>query len=155
MHFIKDRGYNAPLAEGITPRSVLEHRRGFLKQLAAGSAGPALALWAGREALAQGVGPGKLAALPGARSAVSGAVTMEKVTSYADVTGYNNFYEFGTEKEDPAQHAPKLLRTRPWQVVVDGEVRRPRTFGIDELLRLAPMEERISRLEAMARGGQW
>jgi len=148
MHFIKDRGYNAPLAEGITPRSVLEHRRGFLKQLAAGSAGPALALWAGREALAQGVGPGKLAALPGARSAVSGAVTMEKVTSYADVTGYNNFYEFGTDKSDPARHAGRL-KTRPWSVVVEGEVRKPGTWDIDTLLKLSAMEERVYRLRCV------
>jgi sulfoxide reductase catalytic subunit YedY len=75
--------------------------------------------------------------------------TMERVTAYDLVTGYCNFYEFGTEKEDPAQHAPKLLRARPWQVVVDGEVRRPRTFDIDELLKLAPMEERIYRLRCV------
>jgi len=121
MHFIKDRGYNAPLAEGITPRSVLKQRRRFLKQLAAGGAGPALALWAGREALAQSAGPGKLATLPSTRSAVSGAVTMEKATAYTDVTGYNNFYEFGTDKSDPARHAGRL-KTRPWSVVVEGEV---------------------------------
>jgi sulfoxide reductase catalytic subunit YedY len=65
------------------------------------------------------------------------------------VTSYCNFYEFGTEKDDPPRHAPKMLRPRPWQVVVDGEVRRPRSFDIDELLKLAPMEERIYRLRCV------
>jgi methionine sulfoxide reductase catalytic subunit len=148
MHFIKDRGYNAPLAEGITPRSVLEQRRRFLKQLAAGGAGPALALWAGREALAQSAGPGKLATLPSTRSAVSGAVTMEKATAYTDVTGYNNFYEFGTDKSDPARHAGRL-KTRPWSVVVEGEVRKPGTWDIDTLLKLSTMEDRVYRLRCV------
>src|SRR5206468_2643169 len=99
-----------------------------------------LAGWAGREALAQTAQANKLAALPGARSAVAGAVTMEKPTAYVDVTGYNNFYEFGTDKDDPAKNA-HTLKTRRWTVAVEGEVRKPRVFDIEELLKLAPMEE--------------
>jgi len=136
------------LAEGITPRTVFEQRRSFLQQLAGGSAGTALALWAGRDALAQTAGPGKLTPLPGARSAVSGAVTMEKPSSYADITSYNNFYEFGTDKSDPARHAGRL-KTQPWAVVVEGEVRKPGTWDIGTLLKLSAMEERIYRLRCV------
>jgi sulfoxide reductase catalytic subunit YedY len=64
------------------------------------------------------------------------------------VTTYNNFYEFGTDKSDPAQ-AAKTLITRPWTVAVEGEVRHPRVYGIEELLRVAPLEERIYRLRCV------
>jgi len=74
---------------------------------------------------------------------------MERATPYELVTNYCNFYEFGTEKEDPARNAPARLKTRPWQVAVDGEVRRPRTFDVDDLLKLAPLEERIYRLRCV------
>ncbi len=65
-----------------------------------------------------------------------------------EITGYNNFYEFGTDKADPAANAGRLV-TRPWTVQVDGEVLKPRTFDIDELLKLAPLEERIYRLRCV------
>jgi sulfoxide reductase catalytic subunit YedY len=115
--------------------------------MAAGAGGLALASWASRDALAQ-TRPNKLAALAGARSAVSGAVTMDKLTAYADVTSYNNFYEFGTDKADPAENAG-TLKTRPWTVRVEGEVKKPATFDIDALLKLSPMEERIYRLRCV------
>lgn len=148
MHLLKDRGYAHRLASDITPRAVYEDRRRLLRAFAAGSAGAALAAWAGRDALAQAARPNKLAALPGARSGVAGAVTMEKPTAYADVTAYNNFYEFGTDKSDPARHAGSL-KPRPWSVAVEGEVRKPKVYDLDELLRLAPMEERIYRLRCV------
>ena len=132
----------------ITPRALYERRRDLLKWLAAGGAGAALSGWASREALAQTAGPGKLARLPAARSPVAGAVTMEKLTAHADVTGYNNFYEFGTDKADPARYASRL-RTRPWTVAIEGEVKKARVFDIEELLKLAPMEERIYRLRCV------
>ena len=72
----------------------------------------------------------------------------DKLTPYDAVTGYNNFYEFGTEKDDPVAEA-HTLRTRPWTVSVEGEVRRPKTFGIEDLLKLAPMEERIYRMRCV------
>jgi len=75
--------------------------------------------------------------------------TMEKPTSLADVTTYNNYYEFGTDKADPGREAPKRLHARPWTIKVDGEVRRPRTFDVDELLKLAPLEERVYRLRCV------
>ncbi len=147
-----DSGMTHPVASEITPRAVYEGRRDWLK----GAAG-ALSLGAGGllglDALAeQGTAltqrPGKLAALPAARSTVAGALVMDKVTPYGDVTGYNNFYEFGTGKTDPADNA-HTLKTRPWTVRVEGEVGKPYTLGIEDLLKLAPMEERIYRLRCV------
>jgi len=70
--------------------------------------------------------------------------TSEKQNSYEDVTHYNNFYEFGTDKSDPAKNA-KNFNTSNWIVSVEGEVAKPRKFTMDEILKLAPLEERIYR----------
>lgn len=143
MHFLPDRGYALPASE-ITPRAAYEGRRDALKLLA----GAALAAGAVPPASAQAARPNKLAALPGTRSAVAGAVTMEKLTPYGDVTTYNNFYEFGTDKADPARNA-HTLKTRPWTVAVEGAVRKPRVYDIDELLKLSAQEERVYRLRCV------
>ena len=148
MHFHRDRGFFHPHSGEITPREVYEGRRELLRLVATGAAGAALAGWAGREAHAQAARPGKLPALPGARSGQPGAITMEKLTDYDDITSYNNYYEFGTDKSDPARHAD-ALRTRPWTVSVEGAVAKPKVYDIDELLRLAPMEERVYRLRCV------
>lgn len=143
MHLPKDRGFDHPVASEITPRHVYEGRRGLIRAaLAAG------AMAAGLPALAQGAKPGKGAPLPGAKSTVPGAVTMEKLTSYNDVTTYNNFYEFGTDKSDPARNAG-TLKTRPWTVAIEGEVKKPGTLDLDTLMKTAPMEERIYRLRCV------
>jgi sulfoxide reductase catalytic subunit YedY len=68
----------------------------------------------------------------------------EKVTPIQDVTHYNNYYEFGTDKSEPAKYAADFVTT-PWSVTVDGEVAKPRTFTMEEILKLAPLEERIYR----------
>ena len=148
MHFLKDRGFAHAHASEITPAAMYERRRDMLKLLATGAAGATLAAWAGRDALAQAARPNQLAPLPGARSAVAGGVTMEKLTPYADVTGYNNYYEFGTDKADPAQNA-HTLKTKPWTVAIEGEVKKPKVFDLDDLLKLSPMEERIYRLRCV------
>src|ERR1019366_7713337 len=70
--------------------------------------------------------------------------TDEKVTPEKAVTTYNNFYEYGTEKSDPAKNSGKF-QTSPWSVSVEGEVAKPRKFTMDEILKLAPLEERIYR----------
>ena len=72
----------------------------------------------------------------------------EEQTSYSDVTRYNNFYEFGTGKEDPFEQAYRL-KTDAWKIQVIGEVSRPKTFDMDDVLRLAPIEERIYRLRCV------
>ena len=138
----KDRGFIHPIASDITPRRVFEQRRRLLQGLAAGAAFGALPL------RAEVPRPNKLAALPGAKSAVAGALTMEQLTAYADVTGYNNFYEFGTDKSEPAQTAG-TLKPRPWSVVVEGEDKKPQTLDLDTLMKIAPMEERIYRLRCV------
>jgi sulfoxide reductase catalytic subunit YedY len=68
----------------------------------------------------------------------------DKLTPWEDVTSYNNYYEFGTEKSDPVKHAGSL-RTRPWKVQVDGEVSKPAEYDIDDLLRGLHPEERVYR----------
>ena len=147
----RDTGFVHPHASEITPRAVYEDRRRMLQWMAGGAAGAALATWAGREALAQSAGvprPGKLAALASARSAVAGAVTMEKLTDYKDVSTYNNFYEFGTDKADPARNA-HTLKTTPWTVEVEGLVKKPGKYGIEDLIKLSAQEERIYRLRCV------
>src|SRR5207249_3395930 len=69
---------------------------------------------------------------------------MDKSTAYKDATTYNNFYEFGTDKSDPARSAG-TLKPRPWSVTIEGEVKKPLTLDLDALLKLAPLEERIYR----------
>ena len=142
-------GFQHPVASEITPRAVYEDRRRLLKWMATGAAGAGLAAWAQREALAQQVArPGKLAPIAAQRSTLSGAVTMEKVTEYKDTSSYNNFYEFGTDKSDPAQNA-HTLKTRPWTVEVEGLVKKPGKYAIEDLLKLSPQEERIYRLRCV------
>jgi sulfoxide reductase catalytic subunit YedY len=72
----------------------------------------------------------------------------ETPNSFKDITRYNNFYEFGTDKYSPAQTA-QSLRTRPWTVTVEGEVKHPKTYDIDTLTRISPLEERIYRLRCV------
>jgi sulfoxide reductase catalytic subunit YedY len=72
----------------------------------------------------------------------------ETLTPLKDVTGYNNFYEFGTQKEDPAANAGSL-RTRPWTVVVDGLCQKPGRIAIDDLIKRFPLEERIYRMRCV------
>jgi sulfoxide reductase catalytic subunit YedY len=143
-----DRGFIHPHSSEITPQAVYGQRRDFLKLMATGAAGAGLAAWAGRDARAQMAGPGKLARLPGAKSSVPGATATDKVTPYTDITTYNNYYEFGTDKAQPARTAG-TLRPRPWTVSVEGAIRKPRVYDIDELLKMAPMEERIYRMRCV------
>jgi methionine sulfoxide reductase catalytic subunit len=147
-----DSGMVHPVPSEITPQQVYEGRRQWMKQ--AGLAGLAASslVGMGDAALAQSAGmsrpPGKRPALPGARSAVPGAYVMDKLTPFEDVTTYNNFYEFGTGKDDPADNA-HTLKTKPWTLTIEGEVAKPVTLGLEELLKLAAMEERIYRLRCV------
>jgi methionine sulfoxide reductase catalytic subunit len=118
----------------VTPKSVYLNRRRFLASVPAG-------LVAGRELLSgrRARAAGKLGNLT--KSSFS---TSEPETAYDIVTHYNNFYEFGTSKNQPAQNAQKF-KTYPWTVSVEGDVAKPRKFSIDEIMKLAPIEERIYR----------
>src|SRR6202162_4746957 len=119
----------------LTPKSLYLNRRKFLSGLPA-------AFLVARELLSPpleveaGVGLGSLA-----KSALS---TGEKPSTFKDVSTYNNFYEFGTTKNQPAQLA-KNFKTSPWAVSVEGEAAKPRKFSMEEILKLAPLEERIYR----------
>ena len=72
----------------------------------------------------------------------------EKQTPYDVVTTYNNFYEFGTDKSDPAENAQRL-KTQPWTVSVEGEIKRPKMYDIDELFKLGALEERVYRMRCV------
>lgn len=139
--WIKIPRYREPLPSEITPREIALSRRTFLQGLAAtslaatGYAGSALA-----------TEPVQRPRLPAQRNTKYSAT--DKPTPYADATSYNNFYEFGTDKGDPALYAGSL-KTRPWTLKIDGEVKKPLTLDLDALLKLAPLEERLYRLRCV------
>jgi len=137
-------GLDLPVPSEITPQEVYTGRRQFITRMAATAAiGSGVWEMANREAFAQAAPAQKLAAR--ANVALS---TDEKQTPFKDAAGYNNFYEFGLDKGDPAENA-HTLRTRPWTVRIEGEVNKPLTLDIDGLLKLAPLEERIYRLRCV------
>ncbi|HEX9708306.1 MAG TPA: protein-methionine-sulfoxide reductase catalytic subunit MsrP [Steroidobacteraceae bacterium] len=126
----------------ITPESVYRSRREFLAGLAGAgavaAAAPALAQQVMNVTLVE-----RLQYKRNARYSTS-----EKPNSFAEITGYNNFYEFGTGKEDPAANAHRL-RPRPWSVAIDGECEKPGRLAIEDLLRPHALEERIYRLRCV------
>ena len=128
--------FPVPLSSEITPKSVFLNRRSFMA--AAGGA----ALLPAFPALAEGNPDAKK--LTAAASAFS---TTDEKTPYDAVIAYNNFYEFGTAKEDPAENASSLT-TNPWTIKVDGMVNNPGEIGIEALLAM-PLEERIYRLRCV------
>jgi sulfoxide reductase catalytic subunit YedY len=127
----------------ITPRDLYCDRRRFIVATAglgaAAAVGAAGLLLEPRRAHAG-------AKLSGVRK--SPLSVAEEPTPYKDVTTYNNYYEFGTDKTDPSEEA-HTLKTRPWTVALEGEVKKPKTFDIDELLKLAPLEERVYRMRCV------
>ncbi|AOJ08584.1 protein-methionine-sulfoxide reductase catalytic subunit MsrP [Burkholderia mayonis] len=137
-------GDDIPRSE-ITPQAVFENRRRILQAAGVAAAGGligahglAFAAYSSPDPKAR-----KLAAQTNPKFVVP-----EKVTSFKDITTYNNFYEFGTDKGDPSRNAG-MLRPRPWRVSVEGEIRKPKVYDIDELLKLAPLEERVYRLRCV------
>jgi methionine sulfoxide reductase catalytic subunit len=129
-----------PFSE-ITPKSVYLNRRAFM----AGAAAAGAAAIAGKRIadLVSPVTPVRAdTKLTTVKSPLS--LTGEQPTSLQDITHYNNFYEFGPNKDDPARNAGRL-RTRPWTVSVEGHVKTPQKFDIDTLMKLRPLEERIYR----------
>ncbi|MCI3203614.1 MULTISPECIES: protein-methionine-sulfoxide reductase catalytic subunit MsrP [Pandoraea] len=137
------RGANIP-ASHITPRDVATGRRRFLQASSVGLTGlggAALGLLPSGAFAADSPGTGlsKLAATRNTRYVVT-----DKPTDIKDVTTYNNFYEFGTDKSDPARRAG-TLKPRPWQVAIEGAVKQPKVYDLDALLKLAPLEERVYR----------
>jgi sulfoxide reductase catalytic subunit YedY len=93
-------------------------------------------------------GEGALRELPDVVPAPVAYRVDEEKTSYSDATSYNNFYEFGTGKRDPARNAHRL-RTEPWSIVVDGEVGKPGRVDLEEILKPSRLEERIYRFRCV------
>ena len=121
-------------------------RRRFLRTAISGAAAAGAAI-AGTDRLAEVLSPGTTVLadatkLQTVKSPLS--TTGEQLTSFEDITHYNNYYEFGVQKTDPAKNAG-VLPTRPWTVKVEGQVKQPKTFDIDALLKLRPLEDRIYR----------
>jgi methionine sulfoxide reductase catalytic subunit len=124
----------------ITPKSVYFNRRQILRAM--GLAGAAVA---GGKMLSQFVFPPNADGATKLNIALKSPFsTTETINSVQDVTHYNNFYEFGTDKGDPARNAQKF-RTAPWSVSVEGEVKNKTKYSMDDILKLAPLEERIYR----------
>lgn len=128
---------NDILSSEITPPEIYRERRRFMQGMGALAAGVAL-----------GPVPDAHAGVKLAGVRASAYTLDEDRTPFKSVTTYNNFYEFGTGKEDPSEHAGNL-KTRPWTVTVEGEVSKPGTYDIDTLLKLAPLEERVYRMRCV------
>lgn len=141
-------GFIHPFSSEITSAADYTNRRQLLKLFASGAAGASLASFASREAFAASTAPGKLKALASVPSKVAGAMTMEKVTDYKDASTYNNYYEFGTDKSDPAKTA-HTLKTTPWTIEVEGMVKKPAKYGLEDVMKMSAMEERIYRLRCV------
>jgi methionine sulfoxide reductase catalytic subunit len=130
----------------VTPKDVYFNRRNFLSGL--GFAGAAAVIG---QRFASILSPAEKALALTKLTTVKSPYTVdEKISSMNDVTHYNNFYEFGTDKSDPAKNAQNF-RTAPWTVSVEGQVKSPRKFSMDEILKLAPLEERIYRHRCVER----
>jgi sulfoxide reductase catalytic subunit YedY len=134
----------------ITPKEQYVNRRRFLRGAVAGGLSASAAAL-GVERLAEMISP-RTAALADAQKlqTVKGSLTTtgETLTTFEDITHYNNFYEFGVPKNEPAQNAG-VLPTRPWTVRVEGLVKKPKTFDIDALMKLRPLEDRVYRFRCV------
>jgi sulfoxide reductase catalytic subunit YedY len=143
---------NEPRASEITPESLYIRRREFVKNVvlfagtATGVGSTLVALSGGKrpESTSDTAAEGK-PAFTYPRGPYS---TDEPQSSYNDVTTYNNFYEFGTDKSDPAKYA-RTLKPRPWTVAIEGEVAKPQVVDIDKLISWFPLEERVYRMRCV------
>ena len=123
----------------ITPEHIYNDRRNFIKNLGLILSSTALSTFTN-------TGFAALNTLPSfIQSKDHGN---EKLTSFKDITSYNNYYEFGTSKTDPQDHA-HLLKIDPWSISIEGSVAKPLKLDIDELIKLIPIEERIYRLRCV------
>lgn len=152
----------------ITPQDVFENRRTFLQKAGFGLAAAATLLNNPSKAATVKTGTtegdGRLIGRANAPAIVKSTTfaprqkitnytktsygSNEKLTEYDDVTSYNNFYEFGTDKSEPAIQS-KLFKPHPWTVSIEGEVKKPKTISIEDIYKLAPLEERIYRMRCV------
>ena len=127
----------------ITPKEVFKNRRNLLKILTLGSLAAGFSSSLQSDAFAFGESNKKLKAKFNQKYSVN-----DKQTSFKDATTYNNFYEFGMDKDDPARYGKSLI-TRPWTVSVEGLVQKPQVFDFDSLIKLSVMEERVYRMRCV------
>jgi len=133
--------------QDVTPKSLYMNRRQILRAM--GLAG--VSALGGKMLYDAFVSPQAVHA--GSKLAVaikSPFSTSERQNTFEEVTHYNNFYEFGSDKSDPAKNAGSL-RTSPWTVSIEGEVKKPQKLSIDDILKIAPLEERIYRHRCVER----
>jgi len=153
---MSDKKAPEPPNSEVTPEPLYLRRREFIKNagLFAGTAavvgGGLYLLGMKRTRPMDAFVPdgGGLASLPRSRPGPSPYDTDEPRTPFEDVTTYNNFYEFGLDKSDPARNA-HTLKTRPWTVTIDGEAHKPQTVDIEQLLSWFPLEERVYRMRCV------
>ena len=129
----------------VTPKNLYFNRRNFLRGLGVIGATTVIG-----ERFSSILSRSSVHASTKLSTVKSNYTVDEKVTSENDVTHYNNFYEFGTDKGDPAKNAQNF-RASPWTVSIEGDVKTPRRFSMDEILKLAPLEERIYRHRCVER----
>jgi Sulfite oxidase and related enzymes len=133
----------------ITPESIYHDRRRFMRTMAYAGAAGVLASATSGLVLGKTEDP---SALPGGdplgNIVKSSHSTSEELTPYQDVTNYNNFYEFGTDKTDPAEFSGKF-KPRPWSITVEGECARPGVYDLEDFIAPYQLEERIYRLRCV------
>ena len=136
------------LPSDITPKHAYLNRRALLQQ----SVGLGLLTGMGAAWSQTGptptVVPGKLPALASKRSALENALAVDVPTAYTYASTYNNYYEFGTDKSEPARNA-HTLKTKPWTLEIEGLVKKPMRLGLEEVMKLGAMEERIYRMRCV------
>src|SRR5262245_51464945 len=120
----------------ITPERFYASRREFMRTAGAGLLGAAF--------LAGGDAEAAQAPLNAKKSAFTVDLKTDPLNSWEQITTYNNYYEFGTDKSDPAQYAPKLT-VKPWTVKVDGLVTKPGNYAVEDLVNFNELEERVYR----------
>jgi sulfoxide reductase catalytic subunit YedY len=132
----------------VTPEAVYRSRRDFMKAAAVGVAGAAAGLaLPGEAAAAPQAG---LAALTAKKSAFVVDESVDPLNTFEQITSYNNYYEFGTNKSDPARNAGRLT-VKPWTVKVDGLVKKPGNYGVEDLIDFKSLEERVYRHRCVER----
>lgn len=139
--FIKKDPFNKIPSSEITSESLYVNRRQFMRSGAIASAAMSLSVSGAEKSQHLNFDP--------CVKGVGGSCTSEALTPFSDVTSYNNFYEYGTGKSDPARRAGSFLKTTPWNIVVDGAVKNPGSYQLEDFFKKFQLQERIYRLRCV------
>ena len=132
----------------VTPEAIYRSRRDFMKAAAVGVAGAAAGLALPGEA--ESAPQAGLAALTAKKSKFVVDESVDPLNTFEQITSYNNYYEFGANKSDPARNAGRLT-VKPWTVKVDGLVKKPGNYGVEDLIDFKNLEERVYRHRCVER----